>query len=113
MMAALAVQSLSTLADAPRRTLQTAKLALSLRWLSLATLPTHCRSYHLDKDDKLTRLITFVFVSYINWSKPSYNPIINNTQRDPSTAWQTPDGEWRIISTQNMCCEQLLYEAIA
>ena len=32
-----------------------------------------------------------------NWSKPSYNPIVNNTQRDPSTAWQTAAGEWRLV----------------
>ena len=25
-----------------------------------------------------------------NWTKPSYNPIMENTQRDPSTPWQTP-----------------------
>lgn len=23
----------------------------------------------------------------VNWTKPDYNPIMNNTQRDPSTAW--------------------------
>jgi len=22
-----------------------------------------------------------------NWTKPSYNPVVENTQRDPSTAW--------------------------
>jgi hypothetical protein len=33
-----------------------------------------------------------------NWSKPSYNPIVNNTQRDPSTAWQTAAGEWRLTN---------------
>eukprot|EP00948_MAST-09A_sp_MAST-9A-sp1_P001800 g1800.t1 len=33
-----------------------------------------------------------------NWSKPAYNPIFNGTQRDPSTAWQTPDGEWRLTT---------------
>jgi len=31
-----------------------------------------------------------------NWSKPSYNPIMENTQRDPSTPWKTPSGEWRL-----------------
>ena len=31
-----------------------------------------------------------------NWTKPSYNPIMENTQRDPSTPWQTPTGEWRL-----------------
>eukprot|EP00656_Telonema_subtile_P029809 TRINITY_DN32883_c0_g1_i1.p1 TRINITY_DN32883_c0_g1~~TRINITY_DN32883_c0_g1_i1.p1 ORF type:complete len:540 (-),score=103.10 TRINITY_DN32883_c0_g1_i1:172-1791(-) len=30
-----------------------------------------------------------------NWSKPSYNPIMQNTERDPSTPWKTPSGEWR------------------
>jgi len=33
-----------------------------------------------------------------NWSKPSYNPIVESTQRDPSTAWQTPSGEWRLTN---------------
>ena len=32
----------------------------------------------------------------VNWTKPSYNPIVENTQRDPSTPWQTPSGEWRL-----------------
>jgi sucrose-6-phosphate hydrolase SacC (GH32 family) len=31
-----------------------------------------------------------------NWSKPSYNPIMENTQRDPSTPWKIPSGEWRL-----------------
>jgi sucrose-6-phosphate hydrolase SacC (GH32 family) len=30
-----------------------------------------------------------------NWSKPAYNPVVQNVQRDPSTAWQTASGEWR------------------
>ena len=30
-----------------------------------------------------------------DWVKPDYNPIVVNTQRDPSTAWQTSSGEWR------------------
>jgi len=33
-----------------------------------------------------------------NWTKPSYNPIVENTQRDPSTAWQTSTGEWRLTN---------------
>ena len=33
-----------------------------------------------------------------NWTKPSYNPVFNNTQRDPSTAWQTSEGEWRFTN---------------
>lgn len=41
-----------------------------------------------------------------NWTKDGkagaftgyVNPIANNTGRDPSTAWQTPSGEWRITS---------------
>jgi len=32
----------------------------------------------------------------INWTKPSYNPVMENTQRDPSSPWKTPDGEWRL-----------------
>ena len=31
-----------------------------------------------------------------NWTKPSYNPIIESTQRDPSTPWKEPSGEWRL-----------------
>lgn len=31
-----------------------------------------------------------------NWTKPSYNPIMENTQRDPSTPWKEPSGEWRL-----------------
>lgn len=31
-----------------------------------------------------------------NWSKPAYNPIVNATQRDPSTPWKTASGEWRL-----------------
>ena len=30
-----------------------------------------------------------------NWVKPAYNPVVKNTQRDPSTAWRTTKGEWR------------------
>ena len=26
---------------------------------------------------------------YTEWTKPSFNPVVNNTQRDPSTAWKT------------------------
>jgi len=37
-----------------------------------------------------------------NWTKPSYNPIIESTQRDPSTPWQTPSGEWRLRTYDSM-----------
>jgi sucrose-6-phosphate hydrolase SacC (GH32 family) len=33
-----------------------------------------------------------------NWTKLGINPIVNNTQRDPSSAWRTPHGEWRIVT---------------
>ena len=35
-----------------------------------------------------------------NWTKDAFatNPIVNNTGRDPSTAWQTPAGEWRLTT---------------
>jgi hypothetical protein len=35
-----------------------------------------------------------------NWTKPSYNPILNNTQRDPTTAWHVTSGggEWRMTT---------------
>ena len=37
-----------------------------------------------------------------NWTKPSYNPILENTQRDPSTPWKTPAGEWRMRTFDSM-----------
>ena len=37
---------------------------------------------------------------YTNWTKPAYNPIVNSTGDDPSTAWQTTSGEWRMIGNQ-------------
>ena len=30
-----------------------------------------------------------------DWVKPEYGPVVKNTQRDPSSAWQTSKGEWR------------------
>lgn len=33
-----------------------------------------------------------------NWSKPLYNPIVENVQRDPSTAWRTAQGEYRFTN---------------
>ena len=33
-----------------------------------------------------------------NWSKLDTNPVVNNTQRDPSSAWRTVHGEWRIVT---------------
>lgn len=35
---------------------------------------------------------------YKNWTKPSFNPVMWNTTRDPSTAWQTPDKEYRLVT---------------
>eukprot|EP01062_Namystynia_karyoxenos_P050279 TRINITY_DN3900_c0_g2_i1.p1 TRINITY_DN3900_c0_g2~~TRINITY_DN3900_c0_g2_i1.p1 ORF type:complete len:571 (+),score=184.07 TRINITY_DN3900_c0_g2_i1:79-1713(+) len=37
-----------------------------------------------------------------NWSKPTYNPIVADTQRDPSTMWKTPHGEWRLRTYDSM-----------
>jgi len=37
---------------------------------------------------------------YTNWAKPSYNPVVNQTGDDPSSAWKTPAGEWRFIGNQ-------------
>lgn len=41
---------------------------------------------------------------YTNWTKDktegvliATNPIVNGTSDDPSTAWRTPHGEWRLI----------------
>jgi hypothetical protein len=39
---------------------------------------------------------------YLNWSKPEFNPIINGTSDDPSTAWQTEHGEWRLIGNSKV-----------
>ena len=33
-----------------------------------------------------------------DWVKSGGNPVVNDTQRDPSTAWRTQDGEWRLTS---------------
>lgn len=36
---------------------------------------------------------------YTNWSKTwAQNPVVVGTQRDPSTAWQTAAGEWRLTT---------------
>eukprot|EP00912_Choanoflagellata_sp_UC4_P001140 UC4_evm1s708 len=32
----------------------------------------------------------------INWTKPDFNPIMENTQRDPASPWKEPSGEWRL-----------------
>jgi len=39
-----------------------------------------------------------------NWTKDVYtiNPIVNNTGRDPSTAWKTDAGEWRLTTFDTM-----------
>jgi hypothetical protein len=42
----------------------------------------------------------------VNWTKPSYNPIMENTQRDPSSPWKTPFGTWRLRTF-----DQHVYEA--
>lgn len=31
-----------------------------------------------------------------NWSKPAYNPVVNGSGDDPTTAWRTAAGEWRM-----------------
>ena len=38
----------------------------------------------------------------LNWTKPAYNPIMENTQRDPSTPWKTSHGEWRLRTYDSM-----------
>eukprot|EP00935_MAST-01C_sp_MAST-1C-sp1_P000249 g249.t1 len=32
----------------------------------------------------------------VNWTKPLTNPVMENTERDPSGPWRTPSGEWRL-----------------
>ena len=37
---------------------------------------------------------------YVNWTKPSYNPLVLGSAGDPSAAWQTEHGgEWRFVGT--------------
>lgn len=33
-----------------------------------------------------------------NWTKPGYNPIVENATRDPTSAWKTPSGSWRLTT---------------
>ncbi len=35
---------------------------------------------------------------YTNWTKSDTNPIVENAQRDPTTAWFTAAGEWRFTT---------------
>merc|ERR1719189_2601889 len=37
-----------------------------------------------------------------NWTKPSYNPIIKDAQRDPSSPWKASTGEWRLRTFDSM-----------
>eukprot|EP00663_Eupelagonemidae_sp_cell21sb_P006116 gene6116-3218_t len=37
---------------------------------------------------------------YTEWTKADYNPVVNFTGDDPSTAWQTTGGEWRIVGNE-------------
>jgi len=37
-----------------------------------------------------------------NWTKPSYNPVVEGTERDPSTPWKTAGGEWRLRTFDSM-----------
>ena len=38
----------------------------------------------------------------VNWTKPSYNPIMEGTERDPSSPWKTSFGEWRLRTYNSM-----------
>ncbi|KAH8080327.1 beta-fructofuranosidase [Aureococcus anophagefferens] len=38
----------------------------------------------------------------VHWTKPGYNPVVENTQRDPSTPWKTSAGEWRLRTYDSM-----------
>ena len=41
--------------------------------------------------------------SLSRWRKlDELNPIVNNTGRDPSTAWRTEQGEWRLVTLGTM-----------
>ncbi len=58
------------------------------KWPNCTTGTNLCIALPKDPSDPLLK----------EWMKPDYNPIVNGTQRDPSTAWQTPDGEWRLTT---------------
>ena len=36
------------------------------------------------------------------WVKSRANPVVNDTQRDPSGAWRTAHGEWRLTTFDAM-----------
>ena len=38
----------------------------------------------------------------VRWAKSGRNPIVNNTERDPSSAWRTLYGEWRLTTFDAM-----------
>ena len=49
---------------------------------------------------------------YSEWAKEGtiggkafHNPVLNKTGDDPSTAWKTKDGEWRVIGNQGCAPE--------
>jgi len=48
----------------------------------------------------------------VNWTKPSYNPIMENTQRDPSSPWKTPFGTWRLRTFNQHVYEAASDEAV-
>ena len=35
-----------------------------------------------------------------DWSKPGYNPVLNSTGDDPTNAWQTVQGEYRLVGNK-------------
>jgi sucrose-6-phosphate hydrolase SacC (GH32 family) len=40
-----------------------------------------------------------------NWTKPNYNPIVENATRDPSSPWKTPLGSWRVTDLDSSVFE--------
>jgi sucrose-6-phosphate hydrolase SacC (GH32 family) len=38
----------------------------------------------------------------VNWTKPSYNPVVEGTERDPSSPWKEASGEWRLRTYDQM-----------
>jgi sucrose-6-phosphate hydrolase SacC (GH32 family) len=40
-----------------------------------------------------------------NWTKPSYNPVMENATRDPSSPWKTPSGSWRVTDLDSSVFE--------
>lgn len=61
-------------------------------WPTCTTGITLNLAYPADPNDPLL----------VHWKKAPINPIANDSQRDPSTAWKTASGEWRFTTYDTM-----------